>query len=491
MFEAVEPAQSLSKEDYKNQERNVRTRLLEVQKKLHDSGVALLIIINSVDSAGKGEVVNTLNKWFDSRNIATHAFWDETDEELQRPLNWRYWKRLPARGEISIMFSGWYQTPLYQHAANSISEAELDAYTRKISGIEKMLHVDGMLIVKLWLHLSTDEYKRRQSKQIQFDAKPVHKHRNIKYKNLLNTAERMIRHTDNADCSWQLIASDDANFRDISVASALLKKIEQRLNSRYLLEKCATPDGMPEAVTPDQLTILDHIDTPVSIDKKDAKIAIKYFQNKLIDLSWQAYAARRSVVIVFEGWDAAGKGGAIRRLRSSIDARLCNVISIAAPTDEEMAHHYLWRFWRRIPRDGYITIYDRSWYGRVLVERIEGFAKNDEWMRAYREINDFEEELHDHGAIVIKFWMHISKEEQLKRFKQREKIEWKKHKITEEDWRNREKWDDYWQAVNDMVEHTSTADAPWNIIPANDKAYARLEVLKQTCHILEVALNKH
>jgi polyphosphate kinase 2 (PPK2 family) len=191
---------------------------------------------------------------------------------------------------------------------------------------------------------------------------------------------------------------------------------------------------------------------------------------------------------VLEGWDAAGKGGIIRRVTRAIDARSYRVITISAPTDEERAHHYLWRFWRHIPRGGRFTIYDRSWYGRVLVERVEGFAAEDEWIRAYREINEFEEELTDHGIVLVKFWVHIDPDEQLARFKAREETSFKQHKLTEEDWRNREKWDDYAHAVNDMVERTSTEFAPWNLIEGNDKRWARVRALQVLCERLEKAL---
>jgi AMP-polyphosphate phosphotransferase len=191
---------------------------------------------------------------------------------------------------------------------------------------------------------------------------------------------------------------------------------------------------------------------------------------------------------VFEGWDAAGKGGGIRRLTEAIDSRLCRVIPVAAPTDEERAHHYLWRFWRHIPRAGLVTIYDRSWYGRVLVERVEGFAREDEWMRAYLEINDFEQQLVESGVVLTKFWVHISLEEQLRRFEDRQRTPYKQHKITEEDWRNREKWEAYRAAVNDMVVRTSTRKAPWTLVAGNDKKFARIQMLETVCRRLERAL---
>ena len=211
-------------------------------------------------------------------------------------------------------------------------------------------------------------------------------------------------------------------------------------------------------------------------------------QSRLWKLTWEANRKKVSSVAVFEGWDAAGKGGCIRRMTWAMDARLYHVISVAKPTDEEYARHYLWRFWRHIPRAGLATIYDRSWYGRVLVERVEGFAQETEWTRAYLEINDFERQLVDHGTVVTKFWLHISPEAQLERFKEREKIAWKKYKLTDEDWRNREKWRAYELAVHDMVVRTSTQEAPWKLVPACDKRLARLTVLKTFCDRLEAAL---
>ena len=194
------------------------------------------------------------------------------------------------------------------------------------------------------------------------------------------------------------------------------------------------------------------------------------------------------MVAVFEGNDGAGKGSSIRRVTSALDARCYDNVSVAAPTEEECAQPYLWRFWRHLPRRGRFTFFDRSWYGRVLVERIEGFCSEADWMRAYSEINDFESRLSRHETVVVKFWLAISKDEQLRRFKQREKTPFKRFKITDEDWRNREKWDAYETAVCDMVDRTSTAGAPWTLVEANNKYFARIKVLKTLCAAVEAAL---
>ncbi|MGD9000655.1 MAG: polyphosphate:AMP phosphotransferase [Granulosicoccaceae bacterium] len=492
MFEAAELGQTLDKAGFKAQELEIRASLLQVQRQLAEQNIPMLLIIAGVEGAGKGEVVDRLHKWFDSRNLQTHAFWDETDEELERPPEWRFWKRLPAHGNIAIMFGGWYWTPLYAHANSISSNSDLDEATRRINELERMLHVDGLLIVKLWFHLSKPVFQKRMKQRHEIE---VHLQRRGKtlgktadYDNFLDSAELMIRHTDNADCPWQLIESDDSRFRDMSAARTILARINQRLHEQRAAEKRTGLHALVEPAADNPVTILDRVDLSARYGKKEYNELLHEYQDKLRRLTWQAYDAKRSTVIVFEGWDAAGKSGAIRRITSAMDARLYRVIPVAAPTDEERAHHYLWRFWRQVPRAGYMTIYDRSWYGRVLVERVEGIAEPHVWMRSYREINDFEEQLTEHGVLLLKFWLHISNEEQLRRFKERETTSWKKHKITAEDWRNREKWRDYWQAVNDMVEHTSTANAPWTLVPANDKRYARIKVLQTLCERLQKAL---
>jgi polyphosphate:AMP phosphotransferase len=492
MFEAVELGQKLDKQSFKKQERVLRTQLNELQRKLVDASVSTLIIVAGVEGAGKGDVVNRLNKWLDTRGIQTHAFWDETDEELERPDYWRYWKRMPARGSISVMFCGWYGDPVVQHMRGEISDSELDEATGRINQTERMLCQDGMLIIKLWLHLSHKKHVKRAKKKLNSKTQVPALEGNLldkeQYQSLLTTAERTLRNTDTGASPWCLVEGDDTRFRDMSVGLALQEAMERRLKQQVMAD---THIELPEPVAAKgehALTILDKVDLDASLSEDEYREKLKFYQARIHELSWKAFLAHRSTVLVFEGWDASGKGGVIRRLISPVDARLYRVISVAAPTDEELAHHYLWRFWRQVPRSGYMTLYDRSWYGRVLVERVEGFASPDEWRSAYLQINHFEEQLTDHGIILQKFWLHISPEEQLERFRDREKTPWKMHKITDEDWRNRESWDDYKAAVNDMIAHTSTSNAPWHLIPSNSKPYARIKVLKTVCKAMEKAL---
>lgn len=306
-------------------------------------------------------------------------------------------------------------------------------------------------------------------------------------------AERIIRHTDQGSCPWYLIEAEDRRYRDLTVGKTLLHAIRSRL-----AENSAAATPAPERVwTPElpnspsaQITIIDQLDLSLALERETYQQEMKRLQSEINELAWSAYNKKRSTVLVFEGVDAAGKGGAIRRITTAVDARLYRTIPIAAPTDEEKAHHYLWRFWRHVPRAGFMTLYDRSWYGRILVERVEGFASHPEWRRAYAEINRFEEQLVESGIVMLKFWVQISDEEQLKRFKDREATPYKRYKITDEDWRNREKWPHYREAINEMIVRTSTRYAPWTLVEGNDKPFARVKVLKTVCDTLREALKR-
>jgi polyphosphate:AMP phosphotransferase len=309
-----------------------------------------------------------------------------------------------------------------------------------------------------------------------------------RYDKFSNASEHAIRLTDQGQCPWHIVEATDRRYRDLTVGRILLKSIKQKLRNQTPKTTATTLDIKANVTTSENITILDQVDLSKTLSDQEYKRQLTKYQRQFYKLAWAAKQKKRSSIAVFEGWDAAGKGGGIRRLTAAMDARLYKVISIASPTDEEKAHQYLWRFWRHLPRSGYVTIYDRSWYGRVLVERVEKFASEQEWKRAYLEINDFEEQLFEQGIIVSKFWVHIDKNEQLRRFKERAKIPWKAHKITDEDWRNRERWDDYKVAINDMVAHTSTEFAPWTLVPGNDKKVARIEILKTFCSRLEQAL---
>ncbi len=323
------------------------------------------------------------------------------------------------------------------------------------------------------------------------------------YDDFVAAAERAIARTSTGHAPWQIVEGYDARYYELTVARALRDAAEKHLTETQLRRKLAeelsrkaaaeAPAEEEQVTTPAAvgasggITILSALDMNKTLTKKDYRTELATQQAKLHKLQRKAVQAGLSGVLLFEGWDAGGKGGAIRRITQALDARDYRVISIAAPTDEEQQHHYLWRFWRHLSRAGRVTIFDRSWYGRVLVERVEGFASEAEWRRAYAEINDFEEQLASHGTVLAKFWLHITPDEQLHRFKAREQTAYKRWKLTDEDWRNRAKWDLYEEAANDMIERTSTAHSPWILVEGNDKRHARVRVLREVCDILEKA----
>jgi polyphosphate:AMP phosphotransferase len=311
------------------------------------------------------------------------------------------------------------------------------------------------------------------------------------YGRFIDAAEQAIRTTSTALAPWTIIEGRDEEYRSVAVADALLAAIERRV-SDGAPARARTPSAKKAAVRragSGGATVLSRLDMSKRLAKPAFQRELLECQGTLNRLQRRAARAGVSTILVFEGADAAGKGGAIRRVTAALDARDYQVIPIAAPTDEERAHHYLWRFWRHLPRAGRVTIFDRSWYGRVLVERVEGYATATEWMRAYTEINEFEDQLLAHGIVLVKYWIHITKEEQLRRFKARQGSPVKSWKITDEDWRNRTKWDAYEQAVNEMVERTSTSHAPWTLVEGNDKYHARITVLRTACEALRARLD--
>jgi len=494
MFEAAELGRKISKQEFAEQLPALRAELLQSQQALKAKGLSVVVLIAGLDGAGKAEVVNRLNEWLDPRGIDTHTFWQPSDEERERPPWWRYWRVLPSHGRIAVLFGGWYSDLLPRRACGEIKNKTLDRELDRVAAFEHMLAADGILLVKLWFHLSKQD-QRKRLKQLE-KSSPTHwrllprdwEHYKL-YAKFVKTAERIIRRTNTGPCPWHLVEAMDDRYRDLTAGQVLLASFQQLLKNHasgpLSPPPVPAPPPTPKSV---QRTILDQVDLNGRFSEAAYREALKKLQRKLNRLVWAAHDQRRSTVLLFEGWDAAGKGSAIRRLTEAMDARLYRIIPIAAPTDEEKAHHYLWRFWRHLPRSGWVTIFDRSWYGRVLVERVEGFAREEEWKRAYLEINDFEEQLVEHGMVLLKFWIHISKAEQLRRFKERERVSYKRHKITPEDWRNREKWPAYEAAVNDMVAGTSTEFAPWTLVAGNDKKFARIQILKTVCERLEAAL---
>jgi polyphosphate:AMP phosphotransferase len=491
MFEAAELGRKVSKQEYANQLLDLRAGLLEAQRELRSTNIPVIVIISGGDGAGKGETVNRLHEWLDPRGLETNVFGPLSDEEADRPDYWRFWRTLPARGRIGIFFGSWYTDPIVKRVYGKIKNAELDERLARINFFEEMLADDGTLIVKFWLHLSKKAQKKRFEK-LESDPKTAWRVSDTDWKHFkmydrfVKVSEHALRRTDSGHAPWIVVEATDDHYRELTVGRELLEAMRRRLAKQgpKSVAEAAPAVTLPPLPSDATVSILDRVDLSQKIEDKDYDRTLLKLQGRVNGLTRAAWQKGRSTVMVFEGWDAAGKGGNIRRLTEAMDARAYRVIPIAAPTEEERGHHYLWRFWRHIPRAGHVTIFDRSWYGRVLVERVEGFAKPNEWKRAYLEINDFEEQLVESGIIVMKFWIHISADEQLRRFEERKEIAYKQHKITEEDWRNRSKWDPYEEAIGEMVVRTSTRRAPWTIVAGNDKKFARIQVLRTVADTL-------
>ena len=492
MFESAELGHAISKQVFEIEEPKMREKLLNVQYELLEKAAcSVVLVLGGVDGAGKGEVVNLLHEWMDARHITTHALEAATDEERERPQMYRFWSRLPPRGKMAMFVGSWYTAPIINRVYGNTTAAEFARSLDDITHFEAMLSNERVLVIKIWLHLSKRD-QRARFKELAANPKTAWRvtkldwqHFEI-YDRFRKQSERALRATSTGAAPWHVIESTDAQYRSLSVGQIIHDAIRKRLEDPNLNSQIHAP-ALLEAI--DNRTLLGSLDLSKTLDKESYESRLADLQARLNKVARRRSFQKRNVVLVFEGADAAGKGGAIRRITGALDARQYRVTPIAAPTDEERARPYLWRFWRNLPRKGHFAIFDCSWYGRVLVERIEKFCDEDDWMRAYGEINDFEEGLAEAGAIILKFWLHISPEEQLKRFTERQETSFKRFKIGPEDWRNREKADAYRVAGSEMIDRTSTEFAPWTIVEANDKRYARIKVLRTLVERLESELS--
>ncbi|MBS3916734.1 MAG: polyphosphate:AMP phosphotransferase [Sulfuritalea sp.] len=494
MFESAELGHKIDKATFDKQAPRLRADLLDAQYDMGDlKKYAVIILINGVNGAGKGETVNLLNAWMDPRHIQTHAFPPPSDEERERPFMWRFWRALPPKGKIGILFGNWYTEPIVNRACKITKAADLDQSVEEINRFEKMLANEGALIIKIWMHLSKDAQKKRlkaleKNKKTRWRVTRTDWEHFAMYDKFRMVSERVLRHTSTGYAPWIVVEGTDENYRSLTVAKILLDALRQRQKIEQTRGWKPRSAAAPLLQALDSRDLINTLDMSLALSKRRFEKDLEKYQGHLNLLTRDPKFRERSLIVVFEGSDAAGKGGSIRRITGALDARQYQTIPIAAPTEEERAQPYLWRFWRQVPRVGRVTIFDRSWYGRVLVERVEGFCQEADWMRAYAEINDFEDQLVRSGAIVVKFWLTITAEEQLKRFKEREKTRFKRFKITAEDWRNRKKWAEYEHAVCDMIDRSSTEIAPWTLVEANDKYHARIKILKILCDRLENAL---
>lgn len=492
MLEAVEVGNRISKEQFLAAVPQLRLDLVNAQYELKDADFPVVVLIAGDDRLAANAVVNRLDEWLDSRLVDTHVFAEFSQEEAERPRLWRLWRALPPKGRTAILAGGVFRT-VVERLSGEITEEEFDAWIRHLRSLQNMLVADGALVLKFFLH-TPEALQRKRLKKADRDPTVGWRidQRDWAALDRLEPAipllERVLRSLSVPGAPWTIVEATDARYRDLTVAGTVLAALNARL---------ARPTGRDLAMADEVFSDLDtgasvlsRVDLGQALDKKTYRARLNAAQASVYRLSREARERGVSSVLAFEGWDAGGKGGAIRRLTGSLEAGDYRVVPVAAPTAEERQYTHLWRFWRDLPRAGRVTVFDRTWYGRVLVERVEGFATDAEWQRGYDEINDFEEQLVERGCYVAKFWLHISPEEQLARFEAREGTPYKQYKITEEDYRNRERWDDYVQAIDQMVLRTSSDRARWHVIPANDKRFARVAVLEAVATGLKATLRR-
>lgn len=494
MFEAVELGARVSREDYEAALPGLRVRLLEAQHAAREALVPVVVVLAGDDRQAVNEGLNRLHEWMNASGIEAHALGLRGEEARTHPFFWRYWVRLPARGRMGVFAGGWPSAAIAERLRGRLGRRRWDRRLDHLARFEEELVADGAAVLKLWLHLPRAELAKRLKRSRKHPREEwfvSDQDRDVldRYGDLMDLATEVVRRTSRADARWHLIESTDRRHANLELGVRVAEAIEEavgRARSPREAELEPDPETAAEGSAPeDPRTALDRIDLSCSLRRSQYKKRLERGQARLHELVLRAHEHGQPTVLVFEGWDAAGKGGAIRRLTLAMPATLYRVVRVGSPSPEELAHHYLWRFWRNAPPDGHVRIFDRSWYGRVLVERVEGFARPDEWRRAYAEINDFEEQLCEHGARVLKFWLEIDPDEQLRRFRDREQRPWKHFKITDEDWRNRARREDYERAAGEMVQRTSTDLAPWHLVAANDKRHARVTVLEAVCGALE------
>lgn len=486
------PKRRLSKSAYQRAAPVLRGQLLELQRQVQTAPFKVLLVIAGPEGSGRGELLHTLAEWLDPRGVETFSYHPPTDEELSRPPAWRFWRDLPAPGRIGLYVGSWYTETLREEARTGRARRHLADEAARIRRFEKLLADGGTLLVKVWLHLDQDDLARRlralradptTAWRVSAEDWRHHEH----YERLDRTARFMRAETSRPGARWEVIEARDERARDLAVGQLLLARFRDH-QRRWPGREPKAPSAAPRALRPSGQHRLRQLPLDQMLSEKEYAGLKEKWMGRLNTAVRATLAAQRSIVLVFEGWDAAGKGGAIRRLTAAVDPRDYRVIPVAKPTPEEMHAHYLWRFWRDLPRHGRLTVFDRSWYGRVLVERIEGFCRAEDWRRAFTEINEFEAQLAEHGTIVLKFWLHVSHEEQLRRFREREATPHKRHKLNAEDWRNRRQRAAYEVAVGDMLALTDQPAAPWRLIPAEDKRFARIETLRAAARHLEAAL---
>lgn len=466
-----------------------RAGLYELQLKIKEAKLPVLVLLEGWSAAGKGSVIGRLIENIDPRFFRVAAMARPTEEDLRRPFLYRFMKDIPGAGSFAFYDGGWIEQTTTEFLRGQLYEQDYAARLESIQRFERQLTDNGYLVMKFFLHIDREEQERRldtlrADKDTAWRATDFDLWQNTHYKKCRKVFDHALAMTNTPAAPWYILDASDPKWTELQALETLVQGIHVALQNQAKSVPLL-PNTFPLVTMPllSQVTLEGK-----TLEEEDYRRQLKALQKQLGELHNRLYRRRVPVVIAYEGWDAAGKGGNIKRLTEALDPRGYEVHPIASPEPYAKARHYLWRFWTRLPKDGHIAIFDRTWYGRVMVERLEGFCSENDWQRAYNEINEFERELTDWGAVVIKFWVQIDKQTQLLRFNERQNDPAKQWKITEEDWRNREKWDAYETAVNEMLQKTSTANAPWHILESVDKKYARIKALQITADTLEKAL---
>lgn len=487
----------IEKQVYKEELNKLKNEMASLQLKMREKDLSVIVLFEGPSTSGKGHSISQTILSLDPRFFTTYSITKPNDIEIRMPDMWRYWKKIPCNGQICFMDRSWYQDLFnvcekYKNLSNS---KNVNEKLNSIEYFERLLVSGKTLIIKIYINISKKEQYHRlknlsKDKSTAWRVKKQDWNKNYKYESHAKIMDYILEKTNYKFSPWHIVDGTFKRNRNISIYNAIINSVKKAFSNEFIeVRNQAAKFFLDAKFNLVNTTKINEVDLSKSLDKVDYKGQLKKLQKELFELQNVLYCQKIPMIIVFEGWDAAGKGGVIKRVAGGLDARGYNVIPISAPTDIELNHHYLWRFWKAIPKNGHVAIYDRSWYGRVMVERTENITPESDWKRAYNEINFFEKELYENGVIIVKFWLQISKDVQLQRFKERENTPSKNWKITSEDWRNRAKWDEYNVAVDEMIEKTSTEFAPWSIVPANDKLFSRIYALKTVIRKIKEHLN--
>jgi polyphosphate:AMP phosphotransferase len=490
MLDRLKKTEKASSGEMKAEIKTLREKLIAQEMLLREKGLPVIVLVEGWAAAGKGSLINELISEIDPRfyNVVSPVVLPEKEERY--PYLHQYASAIPENGKIMFYDSGWMEGAVRKFLRRDITKAEYKQRIRAVNEFERQLRDGGYLILKLFLHISQEEQGKRLSSlkesyetEWRVTDEDIWQHR--EYKAFAETYDEFMEKTDGC-IAWHVLDGEQKKSSVRDAMELLVALIDKGLEKgRYVGKPFAEDFPLKK------MEKLSDVDLSPVIEEDAYKDELKTLQKRLAELHNTIYRKKIPVVLCYEGWDAAGKGGNIRRVARPLDPRGFDVIPIASPEPHELNRQYLWRFWTRLPRSGHVCIFDRTWYGRVMVERIEGFCKEDDWKRAYQEINEFERQLTDWGAVVLKFWIQIDQDTQLARFNDRQATPEKQWKLTEEDWRNREKWPLYEEAVDEMLQKTSTENAPWFIIESNDKKYARIKTLKIIVKALEKACEQH